>query len=171
MRASKYFASQPFLACKRVSVGSRNTHDDHKKSRNAPASDLPDSRRNHSAVPHYHSDDRNGNSGARSGHFDSDRQIDSRRSKFRAKPHVIWQRVEDNAFHLRAPGGSASPKVILKASRTRVTYSAPTAPEISKTTIPSEIKIWIIARTFAQRASSGASVGPKVELCVKATNR
>src|SRR5262249_19346657 len=49
-------------------------------------------------------------------------------------------------------------------------YNAPTAPEISSTIILSEIKIWIIARTFAQRASSGASVGPNVELCVNATN-
>ena len=51
------------------------------------------------------------------------------------------------------------------------TYNAPTAAEISKTTMVSEIEIWIIARTFAQRASSGASVGPNVELCVNATNR
>ena len=50
-------------------------------------------------------------------------------------------------------------------------HSVPTAAEISKTTMLSEIKIWIIARTFAQRASSGASVGPNVELCVNATNR
>ena len=50
-------------------------------------------------------------------------------------------------------------------------YKAPTAAEISKTTMLSEMKIWIIARTFAQRASSGASVGPNVELCVNATNR
>ena len=50
-------------------------------------------------------------------------------------------------------------------------YITPTAREMSKITIVSEIKIWIIARTFAQRASSGASVGPKVELWVKATNR
>ena len=51
------------------------------------------------------------------------------------------------------------------------TYSAPTAAEISKTTMQSEMKIWIIARTFAQRWSSGASVGPNVELCVNATKR
>ena len=50
-------------------------------------------------------------------------------------------------------------------------YNAPTAAEISNTTMLSEIKIWIIARTFAHRASSGASVGPNVELCVNATNR
>jgi hypothetical protein len=50
-------------------------------------------------------------------------------------------------------------------------YKTPTAREISRTTIVSEIEIWVIAKTFAQRASSGASVGPKVELCVKATNR
>ena len=56
-------------------------------------------------------------------------------------------------------------------ARGLASYRTPTAREISKTTILSEIKIWIIARTFAQRASSGASVGPNVELCVKATNR
>jgi hypothetical protein len=50
-------------------------------------------------------------------------------------------------------------------------YKPPTACEISRTTIVREIKIWTIARIFAQRASNGASVGPKVELCVKATNR
>jgi hypothetical protein len=50
-------------------------------------------------------------------------------------------------------------------------YIAPTAREISKTTIVSEIKIWIIVRIFAQRASNGASVGPNVELWVKATKR
>ena len=50
-------------------------------------------------------------------------------------------------------------------------YSAPTAAEMSNTTMLSEMKIWIIARTFAQRASSGASVGPNVELCVNATNK
>ncbi len=50
-------------------------------------------------------------------------------------------------------------------------HSAPTAAEISNTTMQSEIEIWIIARSFAQRASNGASVGPNVELCVKAINR
>lgn len=50
-------------------------------------------------------------------------------------------------------------------------YKTPTAREISRTTIVSEIEIWVIVRTFAQRASTGASVGPKVELCVKAINR
>ena len=53
----------------------------------------------------------------------------------------------------------------------RVPYKTPTAREISRTTIVREIKIWTIARIFAQRASNGASVGPKVELCVNATNR
>ena len=33
------------------------------------------------------------------------------------------------------------------------------------------MKIWQMARSFAQRANSGASVGPKVELCVKAIKR
>jgi sugar phosphate permease len=50
-------------------------------------------------------------------------------------------------------------------------HNAPTAPEISKTMMLKERKIWIIAKTFAQRARSGASVGPNVELCVNATNR
>ena len=45
-----------------------------------------------------------------------------------------------------------------------VFHSAPTAREIKSTTIESEMKTWIMARIFAQRASSGASVGPKVEL-------
>ena len=52
-----------------------------------------------------------------------------------------------------------------------VPYKTPTACEISRTTMVREIKIWTIARTFAQRASKGESVGPKVELCVNATNR
>ena len=56
-------------------------------------------------------------------------------------------------------------------SARRVPYKTPTAREISRTTIVREIKIWIIARIFAQRASTGASVGPKVELCVNATNK
>ena len=50
-------------------------------------------------------------------------------------------------------------------------HSAPMAAEISNTTMQSEIKIWIIDKTFAHRASNGASVGPNVELCVTATNR
>ena len=50
-------------------------------------------------------------------------------------------------------------------------YKTPTACEISRTTMVREIKIWTIARIFAQRASKGESVGPKVELCVNATNR
>jgi cytochrome c peroxidase len=50
-------------------------------------------------------------------------------------------------------------------------YSTPTAREISRITMLNEMKICIIARIFAQRASSGASVGPKVELWVKATKR
>jgi hypothetical protein len=38
-------------------------------------------------------------------------------------------------------------------------------------TIVSEIVICIMVKSFAQRASSGASVGPKVELWVSATKR
>ena len=41
---------------------------------------------------------------------------------------------------------------------------------MSNTTMLSDMKIWQIARSFAQRASSGASVGPKVELWVNAMN-
>ena len=60
---------------------------------------------------------------------------------------------------------------LLDAAMCADAYSAPTAAEISKTTMQSEIKIWIMARILAQRASSGESVGPNVELCVNATNR
>src|SRR6266446_5353665 len=49
--------------------------------------------------------------------------------------------------------------------------STPTAREMSRITMLSEIKTWIMASTLAQRASNGASVGPKVELWVNATNR
>jgi hypothetical protein len=59
----------------------------------------------------------------------------------------------------------------LQLSGSAMPYKTPTARAINRTTIVSEIKIWVIAKTFAQRASTGASVGPKVELCVKATNR
>ncbi len=52
-----------------------------------------------------------------------------------------------------------------------VVYKIPTAREMSNTTMLSDMKIWHIARSFAQRASSGASVGPKVELWVNAMNR
>ena len=60
---------------------------------------------------------------------------------------------------------------ISRLVRDAMPYKPPTACEISRTTIVREIKIWTIARIFAQRASNGASVGPKVELCVNATNR
>jgi len=52
-----------------------------------------------------------------------------------------------------------------------LSYKIPTAREMSNTTMLSDMKIWHIARIFAQRASSGASVGPKVELWVNAMNR
>jgi len=42
---------------------------------------------------------------------------------------------------------------------------------MSKTTMLSEMKIWHIVRPFAQRANTGASVGPKVELVVNAIKR
>ena len=51
-----------------------------------------------------------------------------------------------------------------------LSYKIPTAREMSNTTMLSDMKIWQIARSFAQRASSGASVGPKVELWVNAMN-
>jgi len=35
----------------------------------------------------------------------------------------------------------------------------------------SEMKIWIMANILAQRPSNGASVGPKVELCVNETKK
>ena len=57
------------------------------------------------------------------------------------------------------------------ARRWATVHSAPTAAEISNTTMQSEIEIWIIAKIFAHRASNGASVGPNVELWVTATNR
>ena len=50
-------------------------------------------------------------------------------------------------------------------------YSTPTAREISRMTMLSEMKTCTMANIFAQRASKGASVGPKVELCVNATKR
>ena len=52
-----------------------------------------------------------------------------------------------------------------------VPYSTPTAREMRRITILNEMEIWIIAKILAQRASNGASVGPKVELWVKATKR
>lgn len=61
------------------------------------------------------------------------------------KPHVICQRVEYNAFHLDARGGSAPPKTMATNRRrcrlrTWARYNTPTAREISKTTMLSEIK-------------------------------
>ena len=50
-------------------------------------------------------------------------------------------------------------------------YNTPMAREMRRITMLSEMKIWIMARILAQRARSGASVGPKVELWVKATKR
>src|SRR5205823_12625042 len=50
-------------------------------------------------------------------------------------------------------------------------YSTPTARDMSRMTIVKEMQIWTIARILAHRANSGASVGPKVELCVSAIKR
>jgi hypothetical protein len=50
-------------------------HEHHQKPRNAPARDLSNSRRNHSAFSHYHPNDHNGHPGAGSWHFDSDWEI------------------------------------------------------------------------------------------------
>ena len=50
-------------------------------------------------------------------------------------------------------------------------YSTPTAREMRRMTIVKEMQIWTMARILAQRASNGASVGPKVELCVSAIKR
>ncbi len=49
--------------------------------------------------------------------------------------------------------------------------STPTAREMSKMTMLREMDIWIMTKILAQRASNGASVGPKVELWVKAMKR
>ena len=59
----------------------------------------------------------------------------------------------------------------VKRGRMTSTQSTPTAREIRRITMLSEMNICIMARIFAQRASSGASVGPKVELWVNATKR
>jgi hypothetical protein len=144
-------AAVRFFACKGNRLASKPTHD-HKKHWNAAARDLSDSCWNYDALSHRHRSNRNGNRGAGGGHFDFDRQVvkaASVRGARRRRRTTSWLQLYN---HLPV-------------------YSAPTAAEISKTTMLSEIKIWIIARTFAQRASNGASVGPNVELCVNATNR
>jgi len=64
-----------FKACKRAAFAPKSRHEHHQKPRNAPARHLPDSRRNHPAVPHHHPDHSNGNPGAGSWDFDSYRQI------------------------------------------------------------------------------------------------
>ena len=150
-KSSASHSSVCFFACKGDRLASKPTHD-HKKHWNAAARDLSDSCRNHYALSHRHRSNRDGSCGAHSRHFDFDRQIvkqTSARGARRRRCTASWLQVYN-----RLP-----------------VQSAPTAAEISKTTMLSEIKIWIIARTFAQRASSGASVGPNVELCVNATNR
>src|SRR4029077_17461913 len=50
-------------------------------------------------------------------------------------------------------------------------YKTPRAREIKSMTMLSEIKICTMVSSFPQRASRGASVGPKVELCVKEIKR
>jgi hypothetical protein len=55
--------------------------------------------------------------------------------------------------------------------RFQVSYSTPMAREMRTMTIVNEMQIWAMVSSLAQRASSGASVGPKVELCVSAIKR
>ena len=165
MRVNRRYAhtSVCFFACKGNRLASKPTHD-HKKHWNAVARDLSDSRRNHYTLSRRNRSNRDGSRGAHSGHFD-----------------LNWQVVPGFQFHCsrRPAGGYASvgrrkmkaPTLSLQPYNRLPVHSAPTAAEISRTTMLSEITIWIIARTFAQRASSGASVGPNVELCVNATNR
>lgn len=62
-------------ACKRAAFASKRPHEHHQEPRNAAPRYLPYSRRNHSAVPHHHPDNHNGNPSAGSGHFDSHWQI------------------------------------------------------------------------------------------------
>lgn len=50
-------------------------------------------------------------------------------------------------------------------------YSTPTAREIRSRIMHNDRRICTDARSFAHRASNGASVGPNVELCVNAMNR
>jgi hypothetical protein len=68
------FSLQPFLSVQLVRVAPEKKHD-HKKYWNAAARDLSDSRRNHHALSRRYRSNRDGNCGAHSGHFDSDRQI------------------------------------------------------------------------------------------------
>jgi hypothetical protein len=140
-------------------VASEKTHHD-KKHWNAAARDLSDSRWDYYAVSYCHWCHRDGSSGAGDRYFDSSRQV----VNCLAVASALWRLANNDETH---DYGAQHRGCRFEPS----TYSAPTAAEISKTTMLSEMQIWIIARTFAQRASSGASVGPNVELCVNATNR
>src|SRR5206468_397497 len=60
---------------------------------------------------------------------------------------------------------------LLADARQALIHSTPTAREIRRTMIVSEIKICVIVKSFAQRVRTGASVGPNVELVVKAMKR
>ncbi len=91
-----------FKPCKSHAIPSKEVHD-YQKHWNAPARDLPDSDWNYHALSRCDPGDRDGNPSAGGGHFDSNWQISTQKSKSAAKRHLIWQRVEDNAFHL-GPG-------------------------------------------------------------------
>src|ERR1700747_378255 len=118
----------------------------HEKSRHAAPGNLSDPGWAGSAYPHHRVPPYcNGNFGARCRHFDSDRQI------------------------IASPGFTCRPSW-LPACGLR-DYSTPTAREINRMTMLSEIQICTMERSLTQRARSGASVGPKVELWVNAINR
>ena len=146
-------------------VASEKRHD-HKKYWNAAARHLSDSCRNHYALSLCYRSCRDGSFGAHRGHFYFDRQIVGCAQSLSV---AIALRAVSEQWRRRKLDQRRAPW--LQVCDRCLVHNAPTAPEISNTTMLSEIKIWIIPRTFAHRASSGASVGPKVELCVNATNR
>jgi hypothetical protein len=84
-----------------------------------------------------------------------------------ARPNLLSER---SVARCQTSGGEAA-NITIARRNARSTYKTPAAREIRRITMLSEMKICIIARIFAQRARSGASVGPKVELWVKATKR
>jgi hypothetical protein len=50
-------------------------------------------------------------------------------------------------------------------------HKTPTAREIRRTMIVREIRLWAIVKSFAHGVRTGESVGPNVELVVKAMKR
>jgi len=126
-----------------------------KKYWNAAARHLSDPSWHHHPLSRWHRSNRDGSRSTHSGRFDFDRQV------VHALQFLLTKSAETKL--------NGAQRGRYKSEST--TYSAPTAAEISKTTMLSEMKIWIIANTFAQRASRGASVGPNVELWVNATNK